>query len=107
LTKLDAYLSIFICQILEQRGIRRRPDEMAKAMTKYEKYIRDYHVLPPSAEDAKEWEWTTTTTTTSRTSTYRTLARQGRRGGGGFHRAREQMRRMVVEGTSRAASWRL
>uniref|UniRef100_A0A915EUH2 Uncharacterized protein n=1 Tax=Ditylenchus dipsaci TaxID=166011 RepID=A0A915EUH2_9BILA len=40
-------------QILEQRSQR---DALAKEMTAYEKYLRDYRILPPSAHDNKE-EW--------------------------------------------------
>ncbi|KAI1724774.1 c2 domain-containing protein [Ditylenchus destructor] len=40
-------------QILEQRS---KKDSMAREVTTYEKYLRDYRILPPSAHDDKD-EW--------------------------------------------------
>ncbi|KAE9545996.1 hypothetical protein FO519_010791, partial [Halicephalobus sp. NKZ332] len=43
------YTEVF--KILEERSIR---DPMAHEVTYYEKYIRDYRILPPNAMDDKE-----------------------------------------------------
>ena len=44
---------IYFLQILEQRSAQK--DELAREMTSYEKYLRDYRILPPCAQDENEW----------------------------------------------------